>query len=116
MEIVKALTPKDTEEVKPGLFIQKRGDSYKQILPFAWNNKILWREQLRTVLTLRTLFTIALIIFIAWAYLNDVGVYKQFYEETMSNPMEFCDSVYKDQTNTLNVKSLEVINEDTNTL
>ncbi len=127
MEITKALTPKNTEEIRPGLFIQARPKNpnsivYKQIFPFAWNNKILWKEQLRTVFAFRTLFTIALIIFIAWAYLNNVGVYKQFYDETISNPMEFCKDFSGslgnglDGTDGLNIKSLEVINEDTNTL
>lgn len=90
MNIKKAFTPKDTEELKPGFYVQQRGDKYKQILPFVFEDKWLWKEQLRTVFKLRTIFTIALIIFIAWSYLHDTGVYREFYEEVIEDPIKFC--------------------------
>jgi len=74
MDITKNLTPKDTEEIKPGLFIQKRKNGkYKQIYPLAWEGKLRWKEQLKTIFTFRTFFTIALILFLAWSYIHDTG-------------------------------------------
>ena len=67
----KHLTPIDTEEIKPNLFIKKTDKGYRQVHPLVWNNKYRWKEQLKTVFTFRTFFTLALIIFIAWSYVHD---------------------------------------------
>lgn len=93
MSLADSLTPKDTEEVKPGLFIQKRKNGYKQILPLAWDGKILWKQQLRTVFSFRTFFTIAIILFLAWSYLHDVQEYKSFYERVTNNPVQYCTEI-----------------------
>ena len=63
MDLVKMLTPKDTEEVRPGLFIQKTKKGYRQIHPAAWNGKINWKGQIKSMISFRTIFTIALILF-----------------------------------------------------
>ena len=46
MNFTKVLTPSDTEEIKPGLFIQRRGNKYRQISPAAWDGKIIWKNLL----------------------------------------------------------------------
>jgi len=91
---INALTPKDTEEMKPGFYVQKRrSGEYKQILPLAWNGKFLVKEQLRTVFTLRTILFIALICFIAWSYVHDTSELMTFYNNVTSNPIAFCQAV-----------------------
>ncbi len=99
MSWAKSLEPKDTEEIKPGLWIQKTKKGYRQILPMAWKGKVLWKKQLRTVITVRTIFTIALIIFIAWSYLHDVNVYKKFYEEFNSDRVGYCEAELEEHYN-----------------
>jgi len=86
---------KDTEEVRPGFFLQKRGEKYKRVYPLIWDGKYQVKEQLGTVFTLRTFFTIGLILFIAWAYQNDVQAYQDFYVEVRSDPVAFCAEVRK---------------------
>ena len=93
MNLKKALTPKDTEELKSNFYVQKRKGEYKQILPFVWNDKWLVREQLRTVISIRTVVTIAIILFLVWSYLHDTGLYREFYEEVMDDPYKFCEQV-----------------------
>jgi len=111
MNFRKAFTPKDTEELKPGLFIQKTPKGWKQIFPIVWNGKYRWKEQLSTVFSLRTLFTVALVLFIAWSYTHDVQVYKDFYFETITNPIEFCENIYSNPTEFENpLGNIEVIN------
>ncbi len=91
MSLIKSLTPKNTEEVKPGLWIQKRkSGKYHQVLPFAWEGKWLWKEQLKTVFTFRTLATILIISFIAWSYVHDDAEIKNAYWEIVNNQGEFC--------------------------
>ncbi len=90
MSFIDGLTPKDTEEIKPELFIQKKGDKYRQVYPLAWNGKLRWKEQLKTIISVRTIFTLAIILFLVYAYTNDVQEYKTFYENIMSNPIDFC--------------------------
>ncbi|KKL12538.1 hypothetical protein LCGC14_2534780 [marine sediment metagenome] len=60
MSLIDSLTPKDTEEIRPGLFIQKREKGYRVLNPIAWNGKYRWRKQF----SWRSVFTIAIIIFI----------------------------------------------------
>ena len=90
MNFIDVLTPKDTEEVKPGLFIQQRGRGYRMVQPFAWNGKMRWREQMRTVFSIRTFITLAIIGFIVWGYLNDTGEFRDFYVEVKGNPVAYC--------------------------
>ena len=89
MGIKKTLTPKDTKEIKPNLFIQKTKYGYRQINPMAWNGKLRVREQLRTVFCLRTIFTIALIIFIVWSYMHDTKECRELMEEFEDDPAAF---------------------------
>jgi len=90
MNLKKALTPKNTEELKPGFYVQNKGGKYRQILPIVWNGKYLWREQLKTIFTFRTFITILIILFLAWSYVHDVKEYRNFYNKVMKEPNEFC--------------------------
>ena len=82
MNFIDSLTPKDTEEIRPGLFIKKTRKGYRVINPIAWNGKLRTKEQLKTIINLRTIFTIALVIFIAFSYYTDVKNCEAF----QSNP------------------------------
>lgn len=94
MNFIKSLTPKNTEEIKPNFFIQKRKSGlYKQVYPLVWNGRLRWKEQLKTVFSFRTLLTLAIIIFLVFSYLNDVKQYKDFYESYSEDPIGFCNEV-----------------------
>ena len=117
MSLINVLTPKDTEEIKPGLFVRKVGKDYRSINPIAWNGKFRWKEQMRTVFCFRTIFTIALIIFICWGYYSNTKSCSEFQEnpcEHLPRLNKFC--LEKTESDTF---ELEVINgkkEDTFTL
>lgn len=83
----------NTEQVKPGFFIQKRRNKYRRVYPLVWDNKLLIKEQLKTVFTFRTFATIAIILFIAWSYQHDVQSYQEFYEKVRGDPLAFCAEV-----------------------
>lgn len=91
--LIKALTMQDTEEVKPGFFVQTKKGRHRRVYPLVWDGKYQVKEQLRTVFTFRTFFTIGIILFIAWSYQNDVGAYQDFYIEVRGDPIGFCDEV-----------------------
>jgi len=93
MDLIKALTPKETEQIKPGLFIQRRGKAYKQIYPAAWDGKIIWKNLLWGKGFLKSFIWFVIILFIAWSYFNDTKVYREFYVEVNSNPVGFCSNV-----------------------
>ena len=104
MNFKKAFTPKDTEEIKPGLFIQtkykdnngvKEPAEYRKVLPIVWNGEWKTKEQLKTIFSARTFFTIAIVLFLAWSYLNDVQEYEEFYYNINADPIGFCSEVYK---------------------
>lgn len=85
MSFIDNLTPKNTEEIKPGLFVQERNNSYRIIHPAAWNGKVNWKNFILGPSTLKHFFIFLLIIFIAWSYSHDVEFYKEFYEDVQSN-------------------------------
>ena len=93
MNLKKTLTPENTEEVKPNIFLQKKGDGYRVVNPIVWNNE--WR--LKKQFGWRNLLWIMIILFLAWSYLHDIEAYKNFYEEVSSDPIKFCFDV--DQSN-----------------
>ena len=106
MSLVESLTPKNTKEIYPNFYVQKYKDKYRQVDPLAWNGEIRWKHHLKSCFSFRTIFTIALIIFIAWSYVHDIQEYKEFYEGFMENPEEYCtpgstklnDAILKYQT------------------
>ncbi len=93
MNFIKALTPNETEEIKPGLFIQKTIRGYRQVSPAAWNGKIIWKNFLFGQGFFKSFIFFLIILFIAWSYFHDVKVYQDFYEEVISNPVLFCSNV-----------------------
>ncbi len=106
MNLKKSLTPKDVEEIKPNFFIQKKGNSYRQVHPLVWNNQ--WR--LKGQIQWRNLLMVVLIIVL----FTQGSKYVHFYEEVNSNPKDFCRDVsildfenYARDTNTISIDSGE---------
>ncbi len=106
MNFKKVFTPKDTEQLKPGLFIQTRYRNilndkgkviarephhYRKIEPVVWDGEYRLKKQF----SWRTLFTLAIIIFIVWSYVNDKEGYKSFFNDVTSNPIAYCDKIYQ---------------------
>ncbi len=86
----KVLTPENTEEIKPGLFIQqrKKGD-YNVINPICWNGNYRWNKQF----SWKNLITILIIAFLAWAYLTETQYSRQLQEdpcELLPNITNYC--------------------------
>ena len=131
--LINGLTMENAEEVKPGFFIQRKGTKYRRVYPLVWDKKYQIKEQLKTVFTLRTLFTIGLILFIAWSYQHDVQAYQTFYIDVRSDPIAFCAQVKDaidvtcteqnersglctrglEKIDNFNLGNIEVVNEDT---
>ena len=88
-----AITPKDTEEVKPGLFIQKKLGGYRQVHPSAWDGKINWKNFIFGGSIFKGLGFFLIIIFLAWSYQHDVAQYQDFYQEVRSDPIAYCEKV-----------------------
>ena len=96
MSFIDSITPKDTEEIKPGLFIQKKLGKYRQISPAAWDGKINYKNFLLGANPIRNLFWFALLMFLAWSYFHDVAEYRDFYMEINSGAercYEICENM-----------------------
>ena len=85
MSFIDSITPKNTQEIKPGLFVQERNNSYRVIHPVAWDGKINWKTFILGPNALKHFLIFLLIIFIAWSYSHDLSTYKEFYEDVQSN-------------------------------
>ena len=113
MSLIDGLTPKDTEEIKPGLFVQKKKNGYRAVNPIAWNGKYRWRKQFGW----RTVFTIAIICFIAFTYFNETSYCRQLQEnpcELLPNITDYCYGKEIDQR-VINQLIIEGINGTRNT-
>lgn len=84
------LEPRDTEEIKPGLFIQKKGKAYRQVHPAAWDGKINWNNMLFGGSVYKTFMWFGILLFLVWSYQHDVAQYKDFYENIQNDPVAFC--------------------------
>ena len=96
MNWIDNITPKNTEEVRPGLFVQSRPKnpdsiSYRVVYPAAWNGKVNWKNFILGHNFFKNLFIFLLILFIAYSYQHDVSMYKEFYEEHVNNPL--CNNI-----------------------
>ena len=92
--LIRALTPKDTEEVKPGVFLKQRGDTYRQVYPAVWKGKINWRNLILGPNFTKGFITFIIFMFIVLSYSHDVAQYKEFYEDISNNPNKFCVAYY----------------------
>jgi len=68
MSIIDSLTPKNTEEIKPGLFIQKIPKGYRQIYPAAWNGKMNWKNFLWGSGFLKSFIWFVIILIVVYGY------------------------------------------------
>ena len=112
MDIIKSLTPKDTEEIKPGLFIQKYRGKYRRIYPAAWNGKF----NLKNFITggpnfwKTTLFFI-IILFLVWSYIQDTTSLREFQEVVNEYKFEWCGGVPFEELRNWNISEGVDINE-----
>lgn len=109
-DVIKALTPKDTDEVKPNLFIQTLGNPdslidrlektvvgkrikypyYRQIWPGAWNGRIKKYNLILGGRFIGTTLWFLIIMFLAYSYYHDVNQLQQFYILAHNNPSAIC--------------------------
>lgn len=114
-KLVKILTPKNTDEVKPKLYVQTynnpdsliarldktvrghqkeiRYPKYRQIYPAAWNNRVNWKITILGAKPIKSFFVFLLILFLAWSYWHDVSTSRNFQVQLITNATargEFC--------------------------
>ncbi len=121
---IKAMTPRNTEEVKPGLFIREGQLGYKQVSPPAWDGKIIWKNFFFGHGFMKSTFFFLLLLFLVWSYSHDVEAYQNFYIEVAGNPRAYCDQldsglvfspdIIKDlgmpeETPDINISNIEII-------
>ncbi len=99
MSFINAITPKDTEEVKPGLFIQEKFGSYRQVHPGAWNGKVIWKNFIFGGNPIKHFILFLVLMFIVFSYQNDVGAYRDFYEEVSGDRFGYCEDLRLSQIN-----------------
>ena len=97
MSFIDFLTPKNTEEVKPGLFIQKRTSrngkiKYRKITPAAWNGKINWKVFILGDKWVSSLIWFLLIMYLAWSYHHDTSALIGFEKYVLENTTQFCSN------------------------
>ncbi len=90
MDFIKSLTPLDTEEVKPGLFIQKKGKGYRQIHPAAWDGKMNWKNFILGPNSFKHFLFFVIIMFLAFSYWHDTKELKEFYYKVNNNKISWC--------------------------
>ena len=93
MGLKERLTPKNTEEVRPNLFVQGKGNKYRIVHPLVWNGNWRVKEQLKTIFSLRTLLSLGFVLFLVWSYVHDTTVTREFYYMVKQNPVEWCNEV-----------------------
>ncbi len=86
-----SIAPDGTEEVKPNLFVKPIKNGWKQVHPLKWQGKWRIKEEVKSIFNFRTLFNIAIILFIAWSYKHDVKALTEFHNFALENTTQFCE-------------------------
>lgn len=84
------LTPVDTEEIKPGLFIQSKPKNpssieYRVVNPICWNGEYRWDKQF----SWKNLITVLIIAFLAWSYFTET----EYARELAENPCDILPDI-----------------------
>lgn len=93
MSFIDSLTPKNTEEVKPGLFIQKTSTGYRQIYPAAWDGIINWKNFLWGSGFLKSFMGFAILMLIVFGYYDSTKSCNEFQADPckyLSNITTYC--------------------------
>lgn len=80
MSFIDSITPKETEEVKPGLFIQKTSKGYRQIHPAAWQGKVNWKNFFWGSGFTRSFIWFAIILLVVFGYQDSTTSCSEFQE------------------------------------
>ena len=97
MSFVELLTPKHTEEIKPGLFIQKVPRGYRQIYPVAWNGVINWKRFFLGHNFWKNLFIFLVILLVVYGYFEGTNECRKFQEDPcahLQNITKYCYEKY----------------------
>ena len=89
MSFIDSLTPKDTEEVRPGLFIQKTSKGYRQIYPAAWNGKINYNNFFFGSGFLKSFIWFAILMIIIFGYYDSTKSCNEF----QSDPCKYLPNI-----------------------
>lgn len=100
MNWAKELEPKNTEEVKPGLFIQKRYGKkgkvkYRRVYPAAWKGEINWKNLIMGGTTdfWKNTILFLIIIFLVFSYWHDTNELREFHDKVNQNKLQWCAGV-----------------------
>jgi len=116
MNWVERLTPENTEEIRPNLFIKKTKFGYRQVYPAAWNGKIIWKNVIIGPNFVKNFSIFIIILGLAWAYHSDTAQLTEFYAEH-ANPDRFCMNYYNGNYGSGDDFKIEVTDEgETNTI
>ena len=105
---IERLTPRDTDEVKPGLFIQKTRTGFRQVHPAAWNGKVNWKNFLWGG-SYRHIIWFMILMLLVYSYSIETKTCKDFLEnpcDHLINITNFCmnESSYDGFVNLSEVK------------
>jgi hypothetical protein len=75
------LTPKNTEEIKPNLFIQKTNKGYRQIYPAAWNGKINYNNLIFGKGFWKSLLWVFILLLLAYGYYTSTKACEDFQQD-----------------------------------
>lgn len=89
MTLVNTLTPEHTEEIKPGLFIQKTPGGYRQIYPAAWNGQINWKNFLLGPNFIKSLIVFIIILLVCYGYYESTHACDEFQKD----PCKYLDNI-----------------------
>ncbi len=89
MKLSDTFEPDNTEEIKPGLFIQNKKGNYRQVNPIVWKGK--WR--LTKQFGWKNLVWIVIVLFLVFAYNADNKQLLEFHNAVVEDPFGFCNEL-----------------------
>lgn len=92
-KLIKILTPVNTKEIKPGLFIQEFNGRYRKITPAAWDNKLNWKVILLGDNWLKHLIWFLIIMLICASYYIETKDARDLVNRFNENPIKFCEGI-----------------------
>lgn len=108
MTIIDSLTPKETEEIRPGLFIQKTSRGYRQVYPAAWKGEINWGNFLWGSGFFKSFIWFAIILLVVYGYYDSTTSCSEFQE----NPCKYLPNITNYCLDVTESSSLDIFSGD----
>ena len=108
MDWKKIFESKNTEEIRPNLFLKKtKKGNYYQVYPLRFNGRWMVKNFLWPPYMKWTVLMVTILVTVALSHKHDVAVYTEALKPLYENPIKYCNAIIEEHVRPICTEQLE---------